>query len=55
VYTVARHVNEIEKEIARMKRSGESPKDKSTYIIGEWPIEAGSKQSLVAAPRGCQM
>jgi hypothetical protein len=33
--TVARHVIEIEKEIARMKRSGESPKDKGTPFVGE--------------------
>ena len=55
LYAVARHVVDLEREIARMKRSGELPKDKGTYIIGEWPIEAGSKQSLVAAPRGCKM
>jgi hypothetical protein len=35
LYTVAGHVIEIEKEIARMKRSGKSPKDKSTYNVGE--------------------
>jgi len=37
LYTVARHVIEIEKEIARMKRSGESPKDKGTYFVGDSP------------------
>ena len=35
LYTVARHVIEIEKEIAGMKRSGKSPKDKGTYNVGE--------------------
>jgi hypothetical protein len=33
--TVARHVIDLEKEIARMKRGGELPKDKGTYFVGE--------------------
>jgi hypothetical protein len=35
LYAVARHVIKIEKEIAMMKRSGELPKDKGTYNVGE--------------------
>jgi hypothetical protein len=35
LYTVARHVIEIEKKIAGVKRSGKSPKDKGTYNVGE--------------------
>jgi hypothetical protein len=35
LFTVARHVIEIEKDIATMKSSGELPKDKGTYFVGE--------------------
>ena len=35
LYTVARHVVEIEKEIAKMNKSDELPGDKSTYFVGE--------------------
>ena len=35
LYTVARRMVDLEKEIARMKRSDELPKDKSTYFAGE--------------------
>jgi hypothetical protein len=35
LYTVAMHIIEIEKEIARMKKNDELPIDKSTYFIGE--------------------
>jgi hypothetical protein len=35
LYTVARHVIEIEKEIAEMNKSDELPGGKSTYFIGE--------------------
>jgi hypothetical protein len=35
LYTVARHVIEIEKEIARIIRGDELPGDKSTYFLGE--------------------
>ena len=35
IYTVAMHVIDLEKEIARMKESGELPKDKGTYFVGE--------------------
>jgi len=35
LYTVARRVVDLEKEIAMMKRRDELPKDKSTYFAGE--------------------
>jgi hypothetical protein len=35
LYTVAIHIIEIEKEIARMKKNDELPIDKSTYFLGE--------------------
>lgn len=35
LYTVAMHVIDLEKEIARMKQSGELPKDKGAYFVGE--------------------
>jgi hypothetical protein len=39
LYTVAMHVVDLEKEIARMKKSGEQsgelPKDKGGYFVGE--------------------
>jgi hypothetical protein len=35
LYTVARHVVGLEKEIAKMKRIDELPGDKSAYSIGE--------------------
>jgi hypothetical protein len=35
LYTVAMRVIEIEKEIARRKRSGKSLKDKGAYNVGE--------------------
>jgi hypothetical protein len=35
LYTVARRMIDLEKEIARMKRKDELPKDKSTYFTGE--------------------
>jgi hypothetical protein len=35
LYTVARHVIDLEKEIARIKSSIELPEDKGTYFIGE--------------------
>ena len=35
LYTIARHVIDLEKEIARIKRSVEVPEDKGTYFAGE--------------------
>lgn len=35
LYTIARHVIEIEKKIAEMNGRGELPEDKSTYFAGE--------------------
>jgi hypothetical protein len=35
LYTVARHVVEIEKEIAKMNKSDELPEEKNTYLVGE--------------------
>lgn len=35
LYTIARHVIEIEKKIAEMNGGGELPEDKSTYFEGE--------------------
>ena len=35
LYTIARHVVDLEKEIAMIKRRDELPKDKSTYFAGE--------------------
>ena len=35
LYTIAMHVIDLEKEIARTKRSGEQPKDKGAYFVGE--------------------
>jgi hypothetical protein len=35
LYTVAMHVIDLEKEIARLKENGELPKDKGTYFVGE--------------------
>ena len=35
LYTVARHVIEIEKDLAKLKRSGEPQGDGSTYFEGE--------------------
>jgi hypothetical protein len=35
LYTVAMHVIDLEKEIARMKQSGELSKDKGAYFVGE--------------------
>jgi hypothetical protein len=35
LHTIARHVIEIEKKIAKMERSGELRGDKSTYFEGE--------------------
>jgi hypothetical protein len=35
LYTVAMHIIEIEKEIARIKKSDELPNDKDTYFVGE--------------------
>lgn len=35
LYTVAMHVIALEKEISRMKQSGELPKDKGAYFVGE--------------------
>jgi len=35
LYTVAMHVIDLEKEIARMKQNGELPKDKGAYFVGE--------------------
>jgi len=35
LYTIARHVIDLEKEITRIKRSVEVPDDKGTYFAGE--------------------
>jgi hypothetical protein len=35
LYTVARHVIDLEKEIARIKSCVELPEDKGTYFVGE--------------------
>lgn len=35
LYTVALHVVDLEKEITRMRKSGEPPKDKGSYFVGE--------------------
>ena len=35
LYTVARRVVDLEKEIASVKSSGESPQDRGTYFVGE--------------------
>jgi len=35
LYTIARHVIEIEKKIAKMNRGGEPREDRSTYFEGE--------------------
>ena len=35
LYTIARHVIEIEKKIAKMNEDDGLPKDKSTYFAGE--------------------
>ena len=35
LYTVAMHVIDLEKEIAKMKMSGELPNDKGGYFVGE--------------------
>ena len=35
LYTVARHVIEIEKEVAEINKSDELPGDKSTYFLVE--------------------
>ena len=35
LYTVARHVIDLEKEINRMKKSDELPRDKGAYFVGE--------------------
>jgi hypothetical protein len=35
LYTVAMHVIDLEKEIARMKESGELPNGKGGYFVGE--------------------
>lgn len=35
LYTVAMHVIDLEKEIAKMKQSFELPKDKGAYFVGE--------------------
>jgi hypothetical protein len=35
LYTVAMHLIDLEKEIAKMKRGGELPNDKGTYFVGE--------------------
>jgi hypothetical protein len=35
LYTIARRVVDLEKEIAMIKRRDELPKDKSTYFAGE--------------------
>jgi hypothetical protein len=35
LYTVARRVVDLEKEMARMKKRDELPRDKSTYFAGE--------------------
>jgi len=35
LHTIARHVIDLEKEMARMKRSGKVPDDNSPYFAGE--------------------
>ena len=35
LYTVAMHVIDLEKEIVRMKKSGELPNDKGGYFVRE--------------------
>jgi hypothetical protein len=35
LYAVARHVIELEKDIAAMKRNSKDPEDKSSYFAGE--------------------
>jgi hypothetical protein len=35
LYTVAMHVIDLEKEIVRLKKIGELPKDKGAYFVGE--------------------
>ena len=35
MFTVAMHVIDLEKEIAKMKKSGELPNDKGGYFVGE--------------------
>jgi hypothetical protein len=35
LYTVAMHVIDLEKEVARMNETGELPRDKGAYFVGE--------------------